>query len=540
MRKNRSTGFFESTMVLMLSSIIVKVIGAFFTIPLTNLYGADGTGIYNVAYYIYTAMLTVSTAALPVAVSKMVAESIALGKHKEARRIGSVALSSFAVIGLIFSLAMIIFADGFVNIAKNSAARESVIVVAPTIFFMCIVSAVRGYYQGRSNMVPTAISQVIEALGKLIFGLGLAYYFMHKGYGLEIVVAGAIGGVTIGTVLSTVYLVAVRCKDAKYDKDEPCLLADDSPKTSYTGILKKLLALSLPITIGASVLSITNLIDTFVVLRRLQDGCLMTDVAANHLYGVYGMASKLFNLPQTIVVAIGISVIPGISAALAVFEEKKARSLTESAFRLTSLLAFPCAVGLAVLSKPILSMLYYNKIADAAEAAPLLVYLTPAVFLVAMVSVTNSVLQGSGKIWVPVITVTLGGIIKLVTNYVLVGTPGINISGAPIGTCLCYGTIMVLNLVYIRIKIVRFSPIKVFLKPLTAAAVMGVFAWLIYTPLSAIFAGGFIMNSVAVLLTVGLSAVIYALMLIVLKALPKEDVLMLPKGKKIAALLKLD
>ena len=123
------------------------------------------------------------------------------------------------------------------------------------------------------------------------------------------------------------------------------------------------------------------------------------------------MASKLFNLPQTIVVAIGISVIPGISAALAVFEEKKARSLTESAFRLTSLLAFPCAVGLAVLSKPILSMLYYNKLADAAEAAPLLVYLTPAVFLVAMVSVTNSVLQGSGKIWVPVITVTLSSLL---------------------------------------------------------------------------------------------------------------------------------
>ena len=195
MRKSRSTGFFESTLVLMISSIIVKVIGAFFTIPLTNLYGADGTGIYNVAYYIYTAMLTISTAALPVAVSKMVAESIALGKHKEARRIGSVALSSFALIGLVFSLAMIIFADGFVNIAKNSAARESVIVVAPTIFFMCLVSAIRGYYQGRSNMVPTAVSQVIEALGKLIFGLGLAYYFMHKGYGLEIVVAGTIGGV---------------------------------------------------------------------------------------------------------------------------------------------------------------------------------------------------------------------------------------------------------------------------------------------------------------------------------------------------------
>ena len=524
----------------MVSSIIVKVIGAFFTIPLTNLYGADGTGIYNVAYYIYTAMLTISTAALPVAVSKMVAESIALGRHKEARRIGSVALSSFAIIGLVFSLAMIIFADNFVSIAKNAAARESVIVVAPTIFFMCLVSAIRGYYQGTSNMVPTAVSQVIEALGKLIFGLGLAYYFMHKGYGLEIVVAGAIGGVTLGTVFSTVYLVCVRLRDAKTDAVEAVEEQDSGSKLSYGGILKKLLALSLPITIGASVLSITNLIDTFVVLRRLQDGCLMTDVAANHLYGVYGMASKLFNLPQTIVVAIGISVIPGISAALAVFEEKKARSLTESAFRLTSLLAFPCAVGLAVLSEPILSMLYYNKLADAIEASPLLVYLTPAVFLVAMVSVTNAVLQGSGKIWVPVVSVTIGGIIKLVTNYVLVGTPGININGAPIGTCLCYGTIMVLNLIYIRLRIVKFSPVKVFIKPLAASAVMGVFAWLIYKPLSAVFSGGFMMSAVAVLVTVGLSAVIYALMLIAFKALPKEDVLMLPKGKKIAALLKLD
>jgi len=540
LKKNRSTGFFESTFVLMLSSIIVKVIGAFFTIPLTNLYGADGTGIYNVAYYIYTAMLTISTAALPVAVSKMVAESIALGRHSEARRIGSVALSSFSAIGLVFSLAMIVFADGFVSIAKNAAARESVIVIAPTIFFMCIVSAIRGYYQGTSNMVPTAVSQVIEALGKLVFGLGFAYYFMKKGYGLEIVVAGAIGGVTLGTVLSTAYLVFVRLRDKRSDREEMPVSTEADRGLTYGTILKKLLALSLPITIGASVLSITNLIDTFVVLRRLQDGCLMTDVAANHLYGVYGMASKLFNMPQTIVVAIGISVIPGISAALAVFEEKKARALTESAFRLTSLLAFPCAIGLAVLSQPILSMLYYNKLADAIEASPLLVYLTPAVFLVAMVSVTNAVLQGSGKIWVPVVTVTVGGIIKLVTNYVLVGTPGININGAPIGTCLCYGVIMILNLIYIRMRIVRFSPVKVFLKPLAASAVMGVFAWLVYSPLSAIFSGGFMMHSVAVLLTVALSAVIYALMLIVLKALPKEDVLMLPKGKKIAALLKLD
>jgi len=163
----------------------------------------------------------------------------------------------------------------------------------------------------------------------------------------------------------------------------------------------------------------------------------------------------------------------------------------------------------------------------------------PAVFLVAMVSVTNAVLQASGKIWVPVVTVSIGGIIKLITNWVLVGTPAINISGAPIGTALCYGTIMLLNLIYIRNKIVRFSIGKVFVKPLISAAVMGAFAFLIYNPFKSVLGDGFMAIAIAVLVTVGLSAVLYLLLLVALKAMPKEDVLMLPKGEKIAKLLKM-
>lgn len=523
----------------MAASIIVKVIGALFSIPLTNLYGAEGTGIFNVAYYIYTAMFIISTAGLPVAVSKMVAEAKALGRIKEARRIGKVALIAFTVIGLFFTLVMIFGVDLFMDLAKNSMAREAVLAVAPTIFFICIVSAIRGYYQGLSNMIPTAFSQVIEALGKLIFGLGLAYYLMNRGFGIEIVVAGAIGGVTIGTVLSAAYIVFVRCRDAVFDKNHTTEDYDNEICRSGKSILKRLLVIAIPITIGSSVLSLTNLIDTFLVLRRLQEGCMMTDVYANYLYGAYGMAVKLFNLPQTVIVGIGVSVIPGISAALAKVEENRSRLLTESAFRLTGLLAFPCAVGLAVLSKPIMSLLYFNQIEDAAVAAPYLVYLTPAVFFVAMVTVTNAVLQASGKIWIPVITMSVGGIIKLVINWILVGTPAINIAGAPIGTCLCYGTISVLNLVYIWLKIVKYSPLKVFVKPLISAGIMGVFAYLVYKPIVVILGGSLLMNAVSLMVTIGLSAVLYLLMLIATRALPKEDILMLPKGEKITKLLKM-
>ncbi len=537
MKKSRSGGFLQSTMILMAASIIVKIIGALFSIPLTNLYGADGNGIFTVAYYIYTAMFIISTAGLPVAVSKMVAEAKALGKIRETKRIGKVALIAFAGIGLFFTLVMVFGVDVFMSLAKSAMARKAVLAVAPTIFFICIVSAIRGYYQGLSNMVPTAVSQVIEAVGKLVFGLFLAYYLMGKGYGLETVVAGAIGGVTIGTILSAVYIIIVRLRDVKTDKEE--VAQDTGECSSVKDILKSLIKISVPITIGSSVLSVTNLIDTFVVLARLQEGCNLTDVAANHLYGAYGMSVKFFNLPQTVIVGIGISVIPAIAAALATKEKDKARHFTESAFRLTGLLAFPCAVGLGVLSKPILSLFYIKQQSDAAEAAPLLVLLAPAVFFVAMVSVTNAVLQASGRIWIPVFTMTLGGIIKLTTNYFLVGTPGINISGAPIGTCFCYGTIMLLNLIFIWKNIIRFSPIRVFVKPLASSLLMGVFAYLVFPVLSGLIGNGFVRQIVSLGITVGFSAVLYLLLLIAFKAMPREDVLMLPKGEKIAKWLRI-
>lgn len=532
LNRQKSGSFLGGTFVLMLSGIVVKVIGAFFSIPLANLYGADGNDIFISAYYVYSAMYVISTAGLPVAVSKMVSEARVLGRGREVASIARVALCTFLILGAVLSLTMALLVDPICALI-GSSCRYAILTVAPTIFFTCVVSAVRGYYQGLSNMVPTAVSQIIEAMGKLIFGLGLAWYLMGAGYPLDIVVAGAIGGVTLGTVFSALFVVcyALRRRETLPEGGGACRPGGV--------ILRELVRLAVPITVGASVFSLSSLIDTFMVKLRLQEGCLMTDAAAGYTYGAYGFAVKLFNLPLSLVTAIGVSLIPAISSALALRQGEKTRTLIESAFRLTGLLAFPCAVGLAVIPEPILNLLFGSQPEACALAAPLLRLIAPAVFLAGMVSVTNPVLQAMGRVNLPVASMALGAVVKIVCNYLLVGLPEVGIHGAPISTCLCYLTILVINLWQIRRQRVSFSLARSFGKPLLCAAVMGLFVSLLFAPLESLLGSGRMTQALAVFVTVALAAVLYLLLLAATRALPREDVLMLPKGEKIAKMLKL-
>ena len=536
MSKQRTENFMQGTLILSLASILVKVIGALFTIPLSNLYGADGTAIFTKAYNVYATMYTVSSVGLPVAVAKIVAESNALGRNKEVRQIGKVALVTFLVAGALLSGSMIFGIDIIVEFF-GERCRYATLVVAPTVFLTCIVSAFRGYYQGHGNMFPTAISQVIEAMGKLLFGLGLATVLMAKGYALEIVVAGAIGGVTIGTLISAVFMVARRMLDVRRDRR---LVREDGPCRSNKTIFKRLMGLAIPITLSTSIMSVTNLIDSGMVVKRLINGCGMLELEAEHLFGVLSMAQKIFNLPQTIIACIGVSVIPAISAALALQQKKKARKLVESGLRLTGLMAFPCAVGLGLMAKPVLQILYYNQLADANAAAPLLQEFSIAVICVSFVSITGSILQSMGKVSIPVRNTFIGGAVKLIANYILVGIPAIGIHGAPIGTILCQGSIAVLNLIAIRRCGIKFSLRRCFLLTGISAVVMGVFVALANPAVAALLGSTGMTGMLGTFGVIGLAAVLYFLMLVVLRALPYEDVLMLPKGAKLAKLLKME
>jgi stage V sporulation protein B len=526
----------QGTLILSLASILVKVIGALFTIPLSNLYGADGTAIFTKAYNVYATMYTVSSVGLPVAVAKIVAESNALGRNKEVRQIGKVALVTFLVAGALLSGSMIFGIDIIVEFF-GERCRYATLVVAPTVFLTCIVSAFRGYYQGHGNMFPTAISQVIEAMGKLLFGLGLATVLMAKGYALEIVVAGAIGGVTIGTLISAVFMVCRRLLDARRDRRT---VVEEGPCRSNKAIFKRLMGLAIPITLSTSIMSVTNLIDSGMVVKRLINGCGMLELEAEHLFGVLSMAQKIFNLPQTIIACIGVSVIPAISAALALQQKKKARKLVESGLRLTGLMAFPCDVGLGQMAKPVLQILYYNQLADANAAAPLLQEFSIAVICVAFVSITGSILQSMGKVSIPVRNTFIGGAVKLIANYILVGIPAIGIHGAPIGTILCQGSIAVLNLIAIRRCGIKFSLRRCFLLTGISAVVMGVFVALANPAVAALLGSTGMTGMLGTFGVIGLAAVLYFLMLVVLRALPYEDVLMLPKGAKLAKLLKME
>lgn len=525
MKKTES--FASGALILMLASVATKVIGAIFKIPLSNLIGADGMGVFGVAYTIYSTLFVISTAGLPIAISKMVAEARAIGDSKRIKSIFKVALCSFSLIGILASLIMIVFAKPLTGMVGNTLAYYAVLSIAPSLFFVSIVSIIRGYFQGLSDMLPTAISQVLESIGKLLFGLVFAYILQNLGYSFEICAAGAIAGVTLGTLLSAMYLFIKAYSNIKLYKN----VSADEP---FIPLAKSIVKMAVPVTVGSAVLSLTNLIDMFLVMNRLQSAAGFSEVMANKLYGAYNMSVTLYNLPQTFVVAISVSIIPAISTYIAKKNRKKTSETISTAFRLASVIAFPAGIGFFILSEPILGLLYYSRPEDVVIAAPLLSYLGIAVIFIALVSLSNSVLQAIGKINVPVVTMLIGGLVKITANYILVGNPDININGAPIGTICCYGIISILNIIIIKKYYSELSLAKMFAKPLIAAAIMGIFAQLTIAPVSSYI--GFKLGVIAVICGCG---IIYFLTLFAIGGITKDDILMLPKGEKILHKLKI-
>ena len=533
MQKSKNQTFLGGALILILANLLVKVIGAVFKIPLTNLVGEEAMGLFHVAYNLYNAMFVLSTAGLPVAVSKMVSEANALGRRREIRRIVAIAFTLFAALGAVCALILLLGARPLAGAIGNADATFAVMAIAPSIFFVAVSSTIRGYYQGLSNMVPTAISQVIEALMKLVVGYGLAYYMLKAGWDMKYVVAGAISGVTIGTVLSALYL-SIKARRSlsrlkrKIGREEKC----HSPRA----LTRRLIRIAVPVTIGSSVLSLTNLIDMGVVMNRLQGAAGLDQTRATELYGAYSsMGITLFNLPQTLITAVSISCIPAISAAFARRDRLRANRTIESAMRITMLMALPCAAGFISLAGPILNLLYASRPEGVAIATPILRTLGLAVAFVAMVSLTNAILQAVGRPQLPVFSMAVGGVVKLVCNFILVGMPSVNIYGAPISTTLCYGSIMLINL-FMLSQVLRTLPSfrSTVVRPALAAGCMGVFTYFTYPLWS-----GILGDRLGTVLTICLAAVLYGVLLLLFRAIRREDVLMLPRGEAIARLLRL-
>lgn len=529
--------FFSGVIVLTLANIIVKVIGAFLKVPLQSILEDEGMGYYSAAYDIYVWFYMISTAGLPVAVSIMISDSRAKGNFKDAKKIFKVVFSIFFVIGAVGMAVMFLLSGSFASLYKLTDSRYSIMAIAPTLFFICLSSAYRGYFQGHQEMRPTAISEVIEAVGKLSLGITFALWAKSKGLPPFVIAAYTLIGLSIGSALGMLYLfIRKRLFNEKAYNASLGVEANDSYITPTKKIITTLLAIGIPITISSSVMSFTNVIDGMILSSRLQSlGYSPTDVSA--MFGNYKtLAVTYFNLPPALIYPITASIVPLLSASVAGKKDGLVKSTMNSSLRICSIISLPCAFGMSVLSYPLLSLLFPS--ASSEKAAPLLSVLAPSMFFLAMLSVTNSFLQSHKYQVYPIISMLGGACVKLISSYFLIGTKGVEMYGAPIGTFLCYLTTMLLNFFFVAKKIGYIPNIaKIFVKPFISAVLCAVTAWGAYSLFSFILPSEGSMGKVITVLAVGVAAVAYLIAIFALKAITKEDIVLLPKGEKIAKIL---
>lgn len=540
----KQNSFFGGAAILAAGILIVKLIGMFYKIPLINIIGEAGAADFNNAYNIYAVLLTVSTAGLPVAVSKLVSEANALDRRNQVRRTFRLALVLFLALGLVSFLVMFFRADALAGMMNDSKAAAGIRALAPAVVCVGCLAALRGYSQGHSNMAPTSVSQIIEALCKLVVGLGLAFWLVKQGKDPDVAAAGAITGVTVGTVVALAYMVL----DFLLSRGREDTRGTDRPDSAGS-ILANILKIAVPITLSSSMVGIVTVIDSSLVQGQLQSALDLTEQASRTLYGNYSGALNIYNLPTSLMAAITASVIPAVSAALARRDRRGAARITGSALRITALLSFPMGVGLFVLGTPIIRLLFPKL--NVAVAGPLLSTLGIATPFVCMVLVCNSVLQAHGFINLPVIVMVLGGIVKIVNNYNLVGAIGI--AGAPVGNILCFGLALVLDLVVIT-RVIPNRPrlLPIFIKPAIASAIMGGAAWAVYGLLSRVLtaeqvneAGQTIRvvsrmgNALGIFLAIAVAGVVYLVLVVAIRAISKDDLALMPKGDKLARLLRL-
>lgn len=532
--KQRQNTMFGGVAILAVGIAIVKLIGALFKIPLFNVLGESGATDFNNAYAIYSVLLTVSTAGLPVALSKTVSEANTLGRYNQKQRVFRVAMTAFLTMGLVSFVVMWFGADWLAGLMNNSHAAPGIKALAPAVVCVGCLSAYRGYAQGHMNMTPTAVSQIMEALCKLFLGLGLAVLIMNgvllsgsQEERTSLAAAGAIAGVTVGTVLALIYMTF----NYLYTRGKTNSVSQDRPESGGR-IFGNLMRIAVPITLSTSLVPIINVLDNSLVLGQLQDALGMTEQASRALYGNYAVAVSLHNLPGSFMTAFTAAIIPAVSAALARKDAGGAARITGSVLRITALLAMPMGVGLLVMAKPIMRLLYPGY--DTAITGPLLAVLGPAAICVCLVLVSNSVLQAYGHVNLPIVTTLIGGGVKIFANYHLVAIPEMNIHGAPTGLLLCYAVTLAMDLVLLRRTADGIgSYLKIFGKPLLASALMGGAAWAVYG-LTVNWLG----NTLSLAGAIAVAVVVYLILVLALRAVSRDDVMLMPKGEKIAKILK--
>ena len=524
--------FVKGAAILGGAGLIVKLIGAIFRIPLTNIIGADGMANYQVAYPFYAALVVISTAGLPAAISKMVSERVTLGDYRGAHKVFQTAFKVLLIIGVASALIMLATSGLIANAANIPTAKTGLMFIAPALFFVAILSAYRGYFQGLQMMTPTASTQIIEQVVKLAAGLYLAWLWFPKG--VEYGAAGALLGVSISEVCALVFIIGIYNRKKKRIKEKRRERTDHALKQSGKAISKELLFIAVPITIGACIMPIVAFLDTLIVTNSMAaiDYSAFNPLTPQTSFGVLtGSVNPLINMPAVLSLALCMSLVPAIAEAKADKDQTAVSNRSAMGFKLAILIGLPSAVGMYLLARPIITLLYSSGLSaeEISVGATLLQILAIGVLFLTMLQTMTGILQGAGKPYIPLMNLGIGAVVKVILSIVLIRIPSLNINGAAIGTAACYGIAAILNVLAVsRLTKPNIKLISNVIMPVVSTVLMGIVVYFMYDSLCPALG-----NTKSAILSIVGGALVYIVMLFVTGSIKKDDMAFIPGGTKI-------
>lgn len=539
-KKKISSSFAMQATILAAASIVSKLIGMLYNIPFANILSTEGNGYYGAAQTVYALILMIATFSIPAAVSKIMAEYIEKGEYKNVKRIFNGAMFYVLIVGGIAAMVTYIFAPAFVT----SNAVLSLRVLAPTIFLSGFLSVYRGYFQAYGNMVPTSVSQIVEQIFNAIVSISAALLFMQWALSLGYAKGsnsydsfGAAGG-TLGTGIAVlaglIYMIVLFQREKKELNEK---IEQDTTKTvlSYRQVIKILLMIATPIIFSSFIYNVNVFLDMTIFQKMLAHMGIREAV----IDGQYGMYSRMYlvlaNVPIAMAAAVASAVIPGVSSAYAIGNKRECNRKILQSMQLTMVFTAPCAVGFAVLGKPIVSLLYYRLSAEDTHTVSMLLLIGGiSIVLYGISSVLNGALQGIGKVNVPVLSAAVALVLHVLLLVPMVGLLKAGVYSLVFATAFYAIIVVFMNYHYVKKELAfKMEWKQTVWVPIASAVVMGIVAVLIYKACDfglKNFMGNYMRNAVAVMVSIAVAAASYFITMIKIGGYTEEMLLAFPKG----------
>jgi stage V sporulation protein B len=522
--------FLKGAFILTMAGVVVKVIGSVNRILLSRLLGGEGIGLYQMAYPIYLLALSISSAGIPVAISIIIAEKVARSDYRGANKVFRISLGVLAATGLIFTF-LLYFAAGWLidhHFVRDPRAYYAIAALAPAIFFVTVLSSYRGYFQGLQMMTPTAISQIVEQLLRVITMIALAYMLLP--HGLEYAAAGASFGAGPGAAAGLLMLIYYYWRQRSAIQYKMDAQGSGIAQESSVSIITRIVKLALPVSLANIMIPVVSNIDLLIVPARLEVAG-FTVAQATELFGyLTGMAVALINLPTILTSSLAASLVPAVSEAFTLNNRQRIYQRTSTAMRIANLITIPSFAGLGLLATPISQMLYGTP-----NAGTPIAILSFGIVMLGIHQVTTGVLQGLGHTTIPLINMAISALVKIIMSWTLTAMPSLGIKGAAWATNADFGVAAILNMYFVY-RYVGFSiNLKDTMKAVAATIVMAVAVLFIYDAvMSRLFS-----NTLSTLLAIAVGGIVYGTVLIMVGGLDARDVERIPQvGPKLVKLMR--